>query len=393
MLAFKSNCTARFNNNILAKNVANYGAKPTDTLTVTRNGDYVNIAISIHETIYPLFNSYHIQIIDDNIDNNFTNSLTLIQKYNLHDEYKQYGNDIFKYIVDQFMLYNDHPQKYNDYKIDPNNVKQLSKRIKQQLHNTLPVTFHIIDYGKLLPSDWINKEFKNGDELHKEIDNLDSRMTLPPCTYLCTYEMELTKPNKTKKFKKSLVNNIYLNPSTMKFQLDSINTSNMIYFELLNYNIVFNIDDIFIEPIEYLNVSVGYYCSLLQKSIRRQSKNTIHEAIHNLSKARPYNNPQMNYTLINPSRQLFYRLFITIIEDIGLFNSITELDIFDLILYSKICELYPYKQLNISLINKLCILASKLTSTKQYINFGDYKPYKLQKNHDMSDNINNRLFI
>lgn len=394
----KSNYQARFDsNNKLINNVANKGAKPNTELKMNRNGDYFDISICIHEEIYPLFNSYHIEKIKLMIENNFQDVISNIKLYGLESLHKKYDNNVFKFIVEEFYRVNEIYDKklyYNDY--DDTLMKkdsQLINRIRTQIHEPLNVSFHITNGGKLLPEDWIGKTFKNGYELHREIDKLESRMNHPPCTYLCIYTMELVKENIFNKWNEQINKNtnIFFNPDTYKFELKqnkSYNSDKLLYFEFDKCNIVFDESYIFSDKMEHKTGSVGYYVSLMQKAIRRMNQSCAIKAINKLVKFRPYNNPQMNFKLINPTRQMFYRLFITIIEDVGIFNNDIGLDLLDLILYVKIFELKPYKQIHEELLNKVIELVKRVSLTKRYIDFKDFKDFKNIKQNENNHFLN-----
>ena len=375
---------ARYTNGKLINNVANYGAKTNTELKMTRNGEYVDISLIIHDDIYPLFNSYHIEKIKHCIDNNYENGLSLIKLYNIKQEYELFGNNIFKFIVDEHLINTNQNKLYNDYiiKDNNNNLIELKKRLKYIIHTLIEVPFHITNGGKLLPSNWIGREFKNGFEFHREIDKLETRINSPPCTYLCTYGLEIVMNNNIFKYTKNVMNCIFHNQDTCKFSIEKLHDKsykNSVYISLLNTNVVFNEQEIFSNDTNYISGSVSYYVSLLQKSIRRCNELYLIEAIENLVKIKPFNNPLMNYKLVNPTRQLFWRLFISIIEDIGMYKSCNYLDIFDLIIYCKIFQLYPYKQINKNILDKVIKLSKRLIKVLDYIDHFNYKKLHIDK--------------
>lgn len=390
---------ARYTNGKLINNVANYGAKTNTELKMTRNGVYVDISLIIHDDIYPLFNSYHIEKIKHCIDNNYENGLSLIKLYNIKQEYELFGNDIFKFIVDEHLININQNKLYNDYVINNNSNKlliELKKRLKYTIHTLIDVPFHITNGGKLLPSDWIGREFKNGFEFHREIDKLDTRINSPPCTYLCTYGLEIVHDNNVFAYTKNIMNCIFYDHDTCKFDinnpLDKSLDKSLVYIPLLNTNIVFDEQQIFSNETNYISGSVSYYVSLLQKSIRRCNEACLIDSIENLVKIKPFNNPLMNYKLVNPTRQLFWRLFISIIEDIGMYKSCNYLDIFDLIIYCKIFQLYPYKQINKKILNKVIKLSKRLVKVYDYIDHFKYKKLHIDKSMQLFNLIKiNRL--
>lgn len=131
-----------------------------------RNGEYYGISLVLHDKVYPLFNSHHIQCIIVCIEKQYENALILVQKYNLENEYSEHGNEIFKYIVNQFMILND---KKPIYQMKANiNVPSLYFILKKDAHTLIPCEFHVSACGTLLPQDWIYRIFANGEDKYSQ---------------------------------------------------------------------------------------------------------------------------------------------------------------------------------------------------------------------------------
>ena len=80
--------------------------------------------------------------------------------------------------------------------------------------------------------------------------------------------------------------------------------------------------------------------SQLQKSFRRGSTSSkvLYESINELSTAKPYNLPEQHYVKVSGTRQLFWRSFISIIEDVCGYDS-DHFDLMTLCILSIICQI------------------------------------------------------
>lgn len=383
----KKHRDAHIENNKLYKNLGNYGADKNTILTMTRNGEYFGIEIQLLNKVYPLFNSWHINQIMININSNYVNNYVLIDKFGLHEYYNSYGNEIFKFIVNYFMSLNDLPYLYRDINIvtmlnDPH-LYQLIKHIDLDCHSLIPVNFIVINCGSLLPNEWLGREFKNGNNFHRSIDLLECRINKPPVTYLANFNMTIKKNNciinpfnnicekslnvflhDDFKWKYNLPNN-FTNLS-VKSQIITINNKQ------IKLNLIYDHNKVFIKTKQHNN-SISYNCSLLQKSIRRGNVKTLKESLTNLQFAKSYNNPELNYKLVTGIRQLVWRLFITIIEDVAIYKSNKYLDIYDLVLFTKLfTDIDSNCSITNALFNKFLTLGTLMCKSNKVIDFKNY---------------------
>ncbi len=394
---FRENKKARFDssNKKLLKNVANLGGDKGTCLFVNRNGEYNGIVIELQERVYPLYLDIYVHSIYLNIESNYTKNLEIIEKFNLSKLYQEYSNDIFRFIVDKFLIFNNCKPLYLDYPKIMNNLKnkdidRLDDLIRLDPHDLIPCPIKVISTGSLLPEDWIGKIFDSGESFHKAIDNLDSRINKPPVTFLANYYMEYVKEKKIPeltelenldKLKNVWVQDIktgkfiqYTNKSKLipeiknYIQINCLDESNPLYI-LFSTSNTFDLSN----PTLQSN-SIGFNVSLMQKSFRRGigTLDNLVESIEKLSKTKPYNNPEYQYELVSGSRQLVWRYFISIIEDIQIYSSDKYLDIFDLVIYSYIFHNYPKFIINSNLVTKLIDLGKLLLILNTHVNFRLY---------------------
>ncbi len=401
---FKENSKTRYDGKKILQNLANLGGNKGTKLFVDRNGEYNGIVIELQDKVYPLFLDGVVHLLYLNIESNYTNNMFLIEKYGLIELYQKYSNEIFRYIVDQFLILNNSKPIFSDY---PNIISQiekdlnlinLKKRIGTEIHSLIPVSIKVISCGELLPEEWIGKVFDNAESFHRSIDMLEARINKPPVTYLANYCMMYFKEDEllnTSELKLDWVtsgsngNVWFQDKKTGKFiNLTLTNIKNIINTinELENYvtidcfekpiYVLFSQNDTFNQVNKELESnSIGFNVSLMQKSFRRGPDmfTNLKNAIEKLSLAKPYNNPELQYQLVSGSRQLFWRYFICVIEDIQIYESDIHLDICDLIFYSYIFSKYPKFTLSKNLTNKLVELGKKLLYVKTFVDFQKFK--------------------
>ena len=394
---FKEGKKSRFDasNKKLLKNVANFGGDKGTCLFVNRNGEYNGIVIELLDKVYPLYLDIPVHSIYLNIESNYTGNLEIIEKFNLSLLYQEYSNELFRFVVDEYLINSNLKPIYSNYpkitsNINSQKIIELKKKIKYDTHDLIPSPIKVISTGELLPEDWIGKIFDSGESFHKSIDNLDSRINKPPVTYLANYCMEYVKDKKIPeltelkeldKLKNVWVQDIQtgkfiqytgktkLNPEIKNYiQIDCLDKSNPLYI-LVSLSNTFDQSN---APNQ--SNSIGFNVSLMQKSFRRgiEAQDNLIESIKKLSKTKPYNNPEYQYELVSGSRQLVWRYFISIIEDIQIYKSEKYLDIFDLVIYSYIFHNYPKFIINSTLVTKLIDLGKLLLILDTNINFRIY---------------------
>ena len=124
---------------------------------------------------------------------------------NIDNYYQQYGDTIVYYTVDYWLKKNNFNCIFTD-KIGngllTNDLTDVNRFIDRQRHHPLDKKIKIVDIGintktkeSVVPIDWLNREFKNGLELHSEMDKLPSRKGKAPVSYCCIYSMTIKTEN------------------------------------------------------------------------------------------------------------------------------------------------------------------------------------------------------
>ena len=385
-------------NNKKYNNIANYGLKIGEVATRKREGEYSGFAIKALETIKPLLTNHRVskavKMYEQNNDLESAINVLCIQ-----NEAIQYGTNIYFNIVVLWLKKNDIevPEEYENNKIDENIINEyetIKKWVLTTKSEPIMGRISISEIGQhaknghsVVPEEWLGKEYENAVNLHKEMDKLDWRQNKPPVCYCCTYGMTITK-NGIYGWKKIKDTNLNTNMTDIEFIM-VINMKNTKYTRIIvndknkdikeelkkeygdeNYDILecstrdmkkylitCKKDEIENKNVNYVKktMNVGLMVSMLQKSIRRGSKcaSTLLSVIQMLSMSKPYNLPEQQYIRVSSFRQLCWRLFITIMEDVRpyeiLDNEILDdeignknrLSMLDLIILSVLCHNDP----------------------------------------------------
>ena len=438
-LVFKEHKNTRFNGTKPIDNLANFGGLIGSRYFVARNGEYNGIVIKLEENLLPIYLSNSVHQFYMCVESNYINVSVLVERFGLGNLYQIYSNELIRFVVDEFVISNNLQPIYNDYPtIKTNFVKdikliELKKLIWCDCHELIPVKIKVVGTGSLLPPEWMNKSFSSGKEFHLAIDQLDERIGKPPVTYLANYCMvrqHISKPAMIDKkilsqYTNTFNSNIFvLDSMRLKFDLGPSFVKpgiNYYWIELefisadiklnnLSENkenkknkknnspfsskvlVLYEKDKIMDEPdkIVSINTSIGFNVSLLQKSIRRGSEtiNCLKEAIGNLSRARPFNNPEYSYEMVSGSRQLMWRCFISIIEESKIYKSAKYLDILDFVLYTFIFARYPSYFISDKLSKLVELTCATIQTSDMY---WDFRPFNSIKSNTLplytTDNI------
>lgn len=409
---------SKYNSIKLKNDLGNRGGKVGSIYKVDRNGEYNGIQIQLEEPIRPLFLSNSVHQIYLNIETGYTSNIELIEKFSLYNLYQKYSNQLFRFIVDEFLIFNNLNPFYKDYHEITNmktdeELNELKNKIKYDYNTLIPSKFKIVGCGNLLPESWLLKSFDNGKHFHEQIDKLDERIGKPPVTYLANYCMTLEKISIPQIVDLTWVKNNYKFNSNqiillsdnknLKFNKISPNSFDTHLIPNTNYSIlnicleknvnivlIFEPDLIMDKIDKPIKTSIGFNASLFQKSIRRglNSKKCLIESIDNLTIALPFNNPEYSYQMVSGIRQLCWRSFITIIEETKCYYSSKYLDLFDFVLYSYIFSIYSNYYCSDNLKTQIKNTCVQLQNFKEYWDYNIWEKTHYNKTKRKSKQIN-----
>jgi superfamily II DNA or RNA helicase len=363
--------------------IADLGCEKYSILEVKRNGEYYGFSIKVLENVKPLFTSSNIinaikLLVNEDYD-------SIIRLFDIKEEFLEYGYNIIYYIIFKWL---------NLCKININykykltfNVSTIDYRLFLLRNDPINVPIEIINIGhNIVPSEWIGKKFINAKELHSEINNLDWRRGKPPVTFCCTYSMTKININNIKltknidKNKKYIVVELDKNQKAKLIDINLIKNPNYVEYNSEKNNILisFNPNDHFSEDNELEKYSVGLLSSTLQKCIRHGScsTNLLKNTIKKLGKSKPYNLPEQQFLKVSGARQLFWKFFISSIEDFRYYYDERYMNLFDILILAMICNKEANYVINNKLLKKIKKLGTIISKCDAPFDYYEWKNYK-----------------
>ena len=355
--------------------ISNKGLQKGGIAIRKNGGEYTGFSVMVLEDVKPMLTRERIIRIIKSIE--IDDIKRAIRILNVDNEVIDEGINIIYEILCIWLEKNDidPPLEFKN-KRKTIKSKKLIKWITTRRYEPLMVKIKIVGIGEskkgnsVVPESWIDRVFKNGDELHREIDKLDWRKGKPLVHFCCVHNMNI-KDNKIYLDEPLIINpqvGLKLIYENDKFETNIIQFKskdeykkwvNTKYDILTNSNklmvIMTNLSNITRKPIYKKTDNVGILVSRLQKFIRRGPKCSIllKETIKKLAQAPQYNLPSQQFIRVSGSRQLLWRLFITIIEDVEPYLPNDCLSLTEIIILAFISQCDPNVQFNDIVIEKI----------------------------------------
>ena len=389
----KSSYRAKLQNGILVNNICNIGIKKYQRAEIGRKGEYKGLMIEALSDSKHLFTDYHIIRALDALYNSDINKA--VKVLDIESDFVEYGHNVLDYIIKRYLTLNNiqipdiinKDIKIEDIKIEDIKIEdiKIEERILTTRNDPIKFPFKIIGIGHstkgnaVVPEHWIGKFFRNGDELHREIDKLDWRKGKPQVHFCCTHGMILVNKNKWMNYTE-LINHVSISVDsyfiakidivnnklkTSLEYLDDVNDLNK-YFKdfnkeyMISNNLIFVVNrKVFLDKPSYIKTyNIGLLASRLQKCIRRGPgcSELLYKTIYQINKSPSYNLSDQHFIRVSGTRQLLWRSFISIIEDACGFNKKNNeiIDLLDILLLAIICNIDPDLQLTDSIIEEIC---------------------------------------
>lgn len=368
----KTSRLAYVDNGQLMPNVANLGGKVGDIAKLQRYGEYYGIAVQLMESLKPLLTDrFVIRLLSMLKKEDYITPLEMLNLTSL---------DQLQYILDKWfeIAVTDYHGEFKSNVTYPS----FDRWIHTVSHDPLLGRIKLVDIGlnqntgnSVVPADWINREFDSGADLHSAMDKLETRIGRSPVTYAIIYSMIIQKNDSilesTSNVKFDTVFYLELIDSKLKPSMStSLRTNGKYsYVKYKNTLVGFILDDI-LEPKGKIEGEhsqsklreVGLLVSRLQKSIRRgrYGSKALIETIEALNVSPNYNLPEHGFLRVSASKQMVWRLFITILEDCRPYQPVNEPSLLILILLVLITQKvqeYKFTRPVLDAIKSVAILA------------------------------------
>lgn len=397
----KKSYIARSIDGKLYNNITNYGMNPHDTAIISRSGEYNGFEIESLELILPLFTSYNISKAYELLLNEKHQEIVTLLR--IEKEYAKYGNDVIHYIISKWCSIANVvvPKNIENVSIEDNN---LDKRIKLCGHDAIINKIKIASVGyneknneSVVPLEWTNKIFESGNDLHEQMNKLPSRINKPPVTFCCTYNMSISSNNKFRQWdelesEKQLEKYDYIILiKTIGYAIkSSIVPRENFKDNIHDYKILFlskasdkqNTIILIDKKLHNKNkqkcndYNTSYLSSFLQKCFRRENESyLLKSVIYNLHNSKGYNLPEQHFAKVSGPKQLFWRSFISIIEDVHGYDTSSHIDLLDLMCLSLVSHIDPNFYLKKEYLKHLCdslLYVQQIQETWKFRNYDEF---------------------
>jgi hypothetical protein len=356
-------------------NVANLGGKLGDIVKLMRGGEYSGIAVELLEDLRPILtDNFVIRILTMLKKEDYITPINILNLASLEQLF---------YILDQWGR--------SALEKDPGYFRALATKkfpafdqwIKSVTHDPLLGKLRVAEIGfnektgdSVVPAEWIGREFESGYDMQEHMSELPHRLGKPPVTYAIIYSMWVQRQD-------GLMESIANTNVKTIFQLDLVNgqlksevktsaPEGKIYSFVVydTVAVAFKLDDI-LQPkgkIEGEHTQsklreVGLLVSRLQKAVRRGrfGSKAMVETVAALNESPNYNLPEHGFLRVSASKQLIWRLFISIMEDcrpyISTSSTVSLLDMILLVLITQKVQEYKFTAAVMKLILETALLA------------------------------------
>lgn len=402
----KKNYQAHYRNGKLVPNVANLGGKIGDILKIERSGEYEGLAVQLMEDLKPLLTDRIIlRILSMLKKEDYTMPLNILGLSSL---------DQLQYVLDQWFKLA--TTEYNNaFKGSSKYYPQLYPWIKSVYHDPLLGKIKVVEIGQnqttgapIVPPEWIDRVFNDGREMQSEMSKLETRYGKPQVTYAIIYSMIVHKNDKLLSTIKNVefdkIFYIDLVGDNLKSTMTTKIKKGYQYVKYNNILVGFVLDDI-LEPKGKIEGEhqqsklreVGILVSRLQKSIRRgrYGSKVLIETVDALNISPNYNLPEHGFLRVSASKQLAWRLFITILEDCRPYQAIDEIELLDLLLLVLITQRVQEYRFTKPVLNAIKLLAVIAQFNDTHEDWYDWKalPIATETPLTQSSNYHNALSL
>jgi hypothetical protein len=378
------------------ESLANFGAPKNSIAIIDRSGEYSGLKIELMENTSPvLTDNLVIRILKQLRNENFMTPLEILD-IELPDQLYYILNKWFKKATDAgpfFQNKNIYPEL--DYLIrvssSPISVPVKVVEIGMNTKTSQPV----------VPQDWIGRIFANGTEMQAEMSQLESRQGHPPVTYAITYNMNIVKeetiiteiPDDC-----SIYYYLWMDNGCLKCGLVEQYPEGCHYVKYNTVLIGFIPDDILVAKTDTNNSrSVGVQVSRIQKAIRRgrMASKSLIQTIAILNECPNYNMPEHNFVRVSASKQIAWRLAITIWEDCRPYladNEPSSLALILLVLVTQRATEFKFTDTLLQNLTRLAVLAQFNDSPKDKCSWDKLKKNNLVE-HDKNNTHRDSLWL
>lgn len=293
---------------VARRNAANLGATVGQQTRITRGGDYEGLTVEILSPLRPLVTDETMRRVLLALRKEaVTTALELLSLSSVEEMF---------YVID--LWFTAGTMNYKSTLEYTYETEEDYAWVTRDIHSPLAASVRLVSLVPTLPEEWAGRVFSSGDELQKAWSAVRQG---PPVTYAVIYTMMIVEEEPIVSAEDVDASRLYL------IDGDTYRTATEAE---LGYDYVVY-DDVAIgfralfahqsgEKVEEVNgTSVSRLVSQLQKCVRYGplAASLLVETVAELSVSSDYHVPERNFERVSAARQLAWRSYISILEDVG----------------------------------------------------------------------------
>lgn len=313
----KRHYQTREDGNVMHSIITNTGIRPGQ-VAYRHKGDYQGIRVEALSHLFPLLtSSVVIQSLEAVQRQQYDLAMTLVRADTTLQYLwilKTWLRVAVNTLVSDEVIFS-HSPDLEQWAVDNGMIEWLTS----DRHTPLPCRLRVVATGtgsSHMPEEWAGREFSSGDALQKEWSEVRRG---PPVTYAITYNLMLETRKDT-----LTVDEARLVPTSVIYLLNGVvkSTSDQVvdgYDYVLYDDVLIGHSNLVEEQEEIRSESVSVLVSRLQKCIRYgpESTTTLLTTLVSLAQSPDYYLPDRGYERVSAARQLLWRTYISLIEEVG----------------------------------------------------------------------------
>lgn len=312
--------------------IMNAGCKAGSIVRLTHSKEYQDLAVRVLEDVPPMWtNGRMTKLLKIIIEGDLPGAISFVGVANLQDLI----DFISCWFLETTTIIPELGPIKSHYQIDTD------------IHQPIPAPVQIIGVGShpsgasVVPEDWLDRKFDSAWHLHRAIDTLPTRKNQPETTYcLMMKSWYSTEEKSLADICSDDIDQFYYihlqDGSLTSWASKRKDLGKWSWIKLDRVAIGYHPDELLVTR-KWKRAKGGLDVSRMQKAIRRgpDAAPLLVQAVYNLTRSGPYNLPQHNYQRTSSAKQLAWRLFICLLEDVRPYeNHPDQASLLDLILLS-----------------------------------------------------------
>lgn len=292
-------------------NAANMGGLVGQQCRITRGGDYEDLTVELLSPLRPLVTSETMKRVLLALRKEAaTTALELLSLSSMEE---------LLYVID--LWFSVGTMNYKS-PLEVDEVEGDYDWVTRDIHSPLAARVALVSLVPTLPEEWAGRVWESGDDLQRAWSAVRQG---PPVTYAVIYTMMIVEEESVVSAADVEATTIYLVDGGNYREAEEVEEE---YSYVVYEDVAIGFRNLFAQDEEEVNgLSVSRLVSQLQKCVRYGplAGSLLLETVAELSISPDYHVPERNFERVTAARQLAWRSYISILEDVGPLEGVTYL--------------------------------------------------------------------